>query len=198
MFCEFSFSFTKTLSKQANQKSKKLSCKPFSRQTRNGLSLFSGCREDSCLLLFHLFFLFSLSKCTFSPQERKVSRNKQNMSFLCENHFQPANPESLTSLKSPIRSLVVIVPKLKSLFSSFENLRGIVRPQKLSEVKSLSRPQSLSMSKKRTVPQRFFNTNLSLFSFSTMPANDRGYGHGRFAGVFAVAQRQSECGRKTR
>ena len=99
------------------------------------------------------------------------------MFFLSANHFQPANPESLTSLKSPIRSLVVIVPKLKSLFSSFENLRGIVRPQKLSEVKSLSKPQSLSMSKKRTVPQRFFNTNLSLFSFSTMPANDRGYGH---------------------
>ena len=111
-------------------------------------------------------FLFSLSECTFSPQERKVSRSKQNMSFLCENHFQPANPESLTNPDSPIRSLVVIVPKLKSLFSSFENLRGIVRPQKLSEVKSLSKPQSLSMSKKRTVPQRFFNTNLSLFSLS--------------------------------
>jgi hypothetical protein len=31
-----------------------------------------------------------------------------------------------------------------------------------------------------------------------MFGNDRGYGHGRFAGVFAVAQRQSECGRKTR
>ena len=58
-------------------------------------------------------FLFSLSECTFSPQERKVSRSKQNMSFLCENHFQQTNPESLTNLKSPIRSLVVIVPKLK-------------------------------------------------------------------------------------
>ena len=159
MFCEFLFSLTKTLSRRANQKSKKLSCKPFSRQARNGFSLLSGCRGDS-------FLFFSLSKCTFSPQERKVSRNKQNMFFLSAKHFQPANPESLTSLKSPIRSLVVIVPKLKSLFSSFENLRGIVRPQKLSEVKSLSKPQSLSMSKKRTVPQRFFNTNLSLFSLS--------------------------------
>ena len=119
------------------------------------------------------------------------------MFSLSANHFQPANPESLTNPDSPIRSLVVIVPKLKSLFSSFENLRGIVRPLKLSEVESLSKPKSLSMSKKRTVPQRFFNTNLSLFSFSTMPANDRGYGLGRFAGVFAVAQRQSECGRKT-
>ena len=93
------------------------------------------------------------------------------MSFLCENHFQPANLESLITPNSPTRSLVVIVPKLKSQLSSFENLRGIVRPQKLSEVKSLQNPKSLSMSKKRTVPQRFFNANLSLFSFSTMPAN---------------------------
>ena len=38
---------------------------------------------------------------------------------------------------------------------------------------------------------------VSLF-FSKLAANDRGYGHWRFAGVFAVAQRQSECGRKTR
>jgi len=29
-----------------------------------------------------------------------------------------------------------------------------------------------------------------------MFANDRGYGHGRVVGVFAVAQRQSECGSK--
>lgn len=56
----------------------------------------------------------------------------------------------------------------------------------------------LVMSQKRTVRQRFFNQKVCLFSFSTMPHNDRGYGHGRFAGVFAVAQRQSECGRKTR
>ena len=114
------------------------------------------------------------------------------MFSLSENNFQPASLESLTNQKSPIRSLVVIVPKLKSLFSSFENLRGIVRPQKLSEVKSLSKPQSLSMSKKRTVPQRFFNTNLSLFSFPTMPANDRGYGLGRPAGEFPVATATKE------
>ena len=47
MFCEFLVSLTKSLSKRANQKSKKLSCKPFSRQARNGFSLFSGCRGDS-------------------------------------------------------------------------------------------------------------------------------------------------------
>ena len=117
------------------------------------------------------------------------------MSFLCENHFQPANQESqksLTTPDSPIRSLVVIVLKLKSQLSSFENLRGIVRPLKLSEVESLSKPKSLSMSKKRTVPQRFFNANLSLFPFPTMPANDRGYGLGQAAGEFPVAIAKKE------
>ena len=114
----------------------------------------------------------------FQPAIAKSQSKQVEYVFsLSANHFQLANPESLTTPDSPIRSLVVIVPKLKSLFSSFENLRGIVRTQKLSEVKSLSKPKSLSMSKKRTVPQRFFNTNLSLFPFPTMPANDRGYGH---------------------
>ena len=37
----------KLCQKRANQKSKKLSCKPFSRQARNGFSLLSGCRGDS-------------------------------------------------------------------------------------------------------------------------------------------------------
>jgi len=39
---------------------------------------------------------------------------------------------------------------------------------------------------------------ISCIYFFRLAHNDRGYGHGRFAGVFAVAQRQSECGRKTR
>ena len=166
MFCEFLVSLTKSLSKRANQKSKKLSCKPFSRQARNGFSLLSGCRGDS-------FLFFLTIEMHFQPAIAKSQSKQVEYVFsLSENHFQPASLESLTNQKSPIRSLVVIVPKLKSLFSSFENLRGIVRPLKLSEVKSLSKPKSLSMSKKRTVPQRFFNTNLSLFSFPTMPAND--------------------------
>ena len=166
MFCEFLFSLTKTLSKRANQKSKKLSCKPFSRQARNGFSLLSGCRGDFYLL----FFSFLAVWMHFQPAIAKSQSKQVEYVFsLSANHFQQANQESqksLTNLDSPIRSLVVIVPKLKSQLSSFENLRGIVRPQKLSEVKSLSKPQSLSMSKKRTVPQRFFNTNLSLFSLS--------------------------------
>ena len=120
-------------------------------------------------ILFFCSFVFSFLTVWMHFQPAKAKSQSKQVEYvfsLSENHFQPASLESLTNQKSPIRSLVVIVPKLKSLFSSFENLRGIVRPQKLSEVKSLSKPQSLSMSKKRTVPQRFFNTNLSLFSLS--------------------------------
>ena len=157
----------KLCQKRANQKSKKLSCKPFSRQARNGFSLLSGCRGDSFLFFFFSFLTVWMH---FQPaSEKSQSKQVEYVFSLSANHFQQANQESqksLTNLDSPIRSLVVIVPKLKSQLSSFENLRGIVRPQKLSEVKSLSKPQSLSMSKKRTVPQRFFNTNLSLFSLS--------------------------------
>ena len=69
MFCEFLFSLTKTLSKRANQKSKKLSCKPFSRQARNGFSLLSGCRGDS---------LFSfLTVWMHSQPARAKSQSKQ-------------------------------------------------------------------------------------------------------------------------
>ena len=33
--------------------------------------------------------------------------------------------------------------------------------------------------------------------FFTLTPNDRGYGHWRFAGAFAVVKRQGECGSKT-
>ena len=86
----------------------------------------------------------------FQPAKAKSQSKQVEYVFsLSANHFQPANLESLITPNSPTRSLVVIVPKLKSQLSSLENLRGIVRPQKLSEVKSLSKPQSLSMSKKK-------------------------------------------------
>ena len=137
----------------------------------------------------------------FQPASEKSQLKQVEYVFsLSANHFQQANQESqksLTNLDSPIRSLVVIVPKLKSLFSSFENLRGIVRPLKLSEVESLSKPKSLFMSKSGQFLKDFSIQICLFFPFPTMPANDRGYGHRRVAGAFAVAQRQSECGRKT-
>ena len=118
------------------------------------------------------------------------------MFSLSANHFQPANPESLTNQKSPIRSLVVIVLKLKSQLSSFENLRGIVRPLKLSEVESLSKPKSLFMSTSGQFLKDFSIQICLFFPFPTMPANDRGYGLGRAAGEFPVVKRQGKCGRK--
>ena len=100
------------------------------------------------------------------------------MSFLSANHFQPANPESLTNQKSPIRSLVVIVLKLKSQLSSFENLRGIVRPQKLSEVKSLSKPKSLSMSTSGQFLKDFSIQICLFFPFQLCPLTTEAMGTG--------------------
>ena len=119
------------------------------------------------------------------------------MFFLSANHFQPANPESLTTPDSPIRSLVVIVLKLKSQLSFFENLRGIVRAKKLSEVKSLQNPKSLSMSNNGQFVKDFSANKSLSFSFSLWPLTTEAMGIWRFAGAFTVAQRQGECGSKT-
>ncbi len=115
----------------------------------------------------------------FQPARAKSQSKQVEYVFsLSENNFQLANPESLTNLKSPIRSLVVIVPKLKSLFSSFENLRGIVRPQKLSEVKNLSKPKSLSMSKKGQFLKDFSIQICLFFPFQLCPLTTEAMGTG--------------------
>ena len=85
----------------------------------------------------------------------------------------------------------------KSIFFLRKSARNCPPAKVVRSRKSVKTEKSFHV-EKRTVPQRFFNTNLSLFSFSTMPANDRGYGHGRFAGEFPVVKRQGKCGRKTR
>ena len=72
MFCEFLFSLTKTLSKRANQKSKKLSCKPFSRQARNGFSLFSGCRGDSFFSFLTVWMDLSARKSEKSVETSRI------------------------------------------------------------------------------------------------------------------------------
>ncbi len=79
MFCEFPFSLTKSLSKYSNEKSKKLSCKPFSRQARNGFSLLSGCRGDSFLSFFFSFFF---SHCLNALSARK-SKKPVETSKIC-------------------------------------------------------------------------------------------------------------------
>ena len=81
----------------------------------------------------------------FQPAKAKSQSKQVEYVFsLSANHFQQANQEgqkSLTNLDSPIRSLVVIVPKLKSLFSSFENLRGIVRRAKVVRSQESVKPK---------------------------------------------------------
>ena len=113
-----------------------------------------------------LFFFSHYRNALSARKSEKSVETSRICLFSLRKPLSAGKPGKSDKSGFPIRSLVVIVPKLKSQLSSFENLRGIVRLQKLSEVKSLSKPQSLSMSKKRTVPQRFFNTNLSLFSLS--------------------------------
>ena len=78
---------------------------------------------------------------------------------------------------------------------SSESLRGIVRSNKLSEVKSLSKPKSLFMSKSGQFLKDFSYKNF-VFLFFTLTHNDRGYGLGRAAGEFPVVKRQGKCGRK--
>ena len=115
----------------------------------------------------------------FQPAIAKSQSKQVEYVFsLSENHFQPANPESLTNPDSPIRSLVVIVPKLKSLFSSFENLRGIVRPLKLSEVESLSKPKSLFMSKSGQFLKDFSIQICLFFPFQLCPLTTEAMGTG--------------------
>ena len=74
---------------------------------------------------------------------------------------------------------------------SFESLRGIVRPKKLSEVKNLSKPKSLFMSKSGQFLKDFSYKNF-VFLFFTLTHNDRGYGLGRAAGGFPVAMATKE------
>ena len=134
----------------------------------------------------------------FQPAKAKSQSKQVEYVFsLSANHFQPESQESLTNQKSPIRSLVVVVQKLKSLFSSFENLRGIVRPKKLSEVKSLTKPNCLSMSKSGQFLKDFSIQICLFFPFQLCPLTTEAMGIWRFAGASLSPMRQSECGSKT-
>ena len=121
-------------------------------------------------ILFFCSFVFSFLTVWMHFQPAKAKSQSKQVEYvfsLSANHFQPESQESLTSPDSPIRSLVVIVPKLKSLFSSFENLRGIVRPLKLSKVESLSKVNCLSMWNKKDSSSKIFQyKSVSFFLFN--------------------------------
>ena len=79
----------------------------------------------------------------------------------------------------------------KSIFFLRKSARNCPPEKVVRSQKSVKSKLSVYV-KKRTVPQRFSSTNLSLFPFPTMPANDRGYGLGRAAGEFPVAMATKE------
>jgi hypothetical protein len=76
---------------------------------------------------------------------------------------------------------------LKVKFFPLKICEELSANQKSRNEQILSLQIRLVMSQKRTVRQRFFNPQVCLFSFFTMPPNDRGYGLGRAAGEFPVA-----------
>ena len=130
-------------------------------------------------------FFFQFCRKTISARKRKKSES-QNLIF---------------SRRIAIPQISVVVRhsrNAKSQIISLENLRGIVRQAKVGKSANSVVTDSSCYVAKRTVRQRFFNRKVCLFSFFTMPHNDRGYVHWRFAGAFAVVKRQSECGRKDR
>ena len=121
-------------------------------------------------ILFFCSFVFSFLTVWMHFQPAKAKSQSKQVEYvfsLSANHFQPESQESLTSPDSPIRSLVVIVQKLKSRLSSFENLRGIVRTLKLSEVESLSKVNCLSMWNKKDSSSKIFQyKSVSFFLFN--------------------------------
>ena len=171
MFCEFLVSLTKTLSKRANQKSKKLSCKPFSRQARNGFSLLSGCRGDS--------FLFSHYRNALSARN---SEKSVETSRICL--FSLRKPLSVCKPGKSDKSEVA-----NSVFSGHSSKAEKVNflPSKICEELSARKscPKSIvcqnrkvCLCRKKGQFLKDFSIQICLFfPFPTMPANDRGYGH---------------------
>jgi len=163
-------------------------------------------------------FVFFLSSCRKTKFRKYVGMWNLYFSFL----FFSRNDLKVSILMNPVRMkvvffcfcsvhnrscfvfrIVMVVLWITSRFSvSFfflKNLRGIVR-----KVKSASGswvvefPRCLFRSRKRTVRQRFYAKNSwVVFSFVLWRLTTEAMGIWRFAGAFAVVERQSECGSKT-
>ena len=154
---------------------------------RNGFSLFSGC-PWVCFSFFLFVFSSGLLANHFQPANER-SQQKVNLVFLYSNRKSPF---------PKFRSLYVVVWKVISpIFFPLKSARNCP-PSKRPKASKFSLTDKSKSREEADSSSKIFQQQIRLFPFFTMPPNDRGYGHGRFAGVFAVAQRQSECGRKTR
>ncbi len=142
--------------------------------TRNGFSLFSSCQRE-----FVLFFsCFQSYRNAFSARKRSNS-HYLNVDF--RSH----------------QSLSIIVEKLKIEFFLRKSARNC--PQ--SKVRKWVQSSRFSRSFFRSRSGQFvkdFSTNKSVFFlFSLWLLTTEAMGIWRFAGAFAVVERQSECGSKT-
>jgi len=91
--------------------------------------------------------------------------------------------------------------QVKSRFSCLfflKNLRGIVRKAKVGKSANSVVTESSSRVTERAVRQRFYpNKVRASFYFVLLPLTTEAMGIWRFAGAFAVVERQGECGSKT-
>ena len=150
MFCEFLVSFSKTLSRRANQKSKKLSCKPFSRQARNGFSLLSGCRGDS-------FLFFLTIEMHFQPARAKSQSKQVEYVFSLRKPLSTGKPGK--SDKSEVANSVFSGHSSKaekSIFFLRKSARNCPTAKVVRSRKSVKTEKSFHV-EKRTVPQRLFS-----------------------------------------
>ncbi len=113
-----------------------------------------------------LIFLFSLSECTFSPQARKSQSKKLEYVFSLRKLLSACKPGK--SDKSEVTNSGFSGHSSKAEKSTFflrKSARNCPPAKVIRSRKSVKTEKSFHVDK-RTVPQRFFNTNLSLFSLS--------------------------------
>ena len=160
MFCEFLVSLTKTLSKRANQKSKKLSCKPFSRQARNGFSLLSGCRGDS--------FLFFLTVWMhFQPASEKSQSKQVEYVFSLRKPLSTGKPGK--SDKSEVANSVFSGHSSKaekSIFFLRKSARNCPPAKAVRSQKSVKTAKSVYVEKKDSSSKIFQYKSVSFFLFN--------------------------------
>ena len=160
MFCEFLVSFSKTLSKWANQKSKKLSCKPFSRQARNGFSLLSGCRGDS-------FLFFLTLEMHFQPAIAKSQSKQVEYVFSLRKQLSACKPGK--SDKSEVANSVFSGHSSKAEKSNFflrKSARNCPPAKVVRSRKSVKSKLSVYVEKKDSSSKIFQYKSVSFFLFN--------------------------------
>ena len=148
----------KLCQKRANQKSKKLSCKPFSRQARNGFSLLSGCRGDSFLSFLTVWMHFQPAKakkpvetsriCLFSLR-KPLSAGKTGKSEVANSVFSGHSSKAE-----------------KSIFFLRKSARNCPPAKVVRSLKSVKTAKSVYVEKKDSSSKIFQYKSVSFFLFN--------------------------------